>query len=102
MSLTKTAGEMQHRSVHDLSCRFLHVLLLATVALTPSRRTTEAEEAARVSRDLVSSIGSEAATNGGGGKVVSFGNKIHVVWQDSTKEGYFNCVRSFDCESEEW
>jgi len=38
----------------------------------------------------------------GGGKVVTFGDKTHVVWQDSTKQGYFNRVRSPDHATGEW
>ena len=38
---------------------------------------------------LISPIGSERATSGGGNKIVTFQGKTHVVWQDVTEEGYF-------------
>ena len=54
------------------------------------------------SRELISAIGSEAATAGEGGKIATFGGKTHVVWQDRTKQGYFNVVRSLDHATGEW
>ncbi len=59
---------------------------------------------------LISAQGSERATSGAGGKLVSRDGKTHVVWQDSvaparfgdkgqsvpTSEGYLNQVRTFD------
>jgi len=61
-----------------------------------------ADAAPKFHRDLISPIGSESATNGGGGKVVTFTGKTHVVWQDPTKQGYFNRLRSLDHASGEW
>ena len=45
---------------------------------------------------LVSNIGSERATQGNGNKIVTFGDKTHIVWQDSIDEGYFARVRTLD------
>ena len=53
-------------------------------------------------RVLISSAGSERATSGSGGKIVSFAGRTHVVWQDSTPEGYFNRIRTVDRDSGEW
>jgi hypothetical protein len=52
-------------------------------------------------RILLSDIGSERATSGSGNKLVTFGGKTHVVWQDRTKEGYFNRVRTYDHKTKE-
>ncbi|MBS3761687.1 MAG: BNR-4 repeat-containing protein [Planctomycetes bacterium] len=60
--------------------------------------------------DLVSNQGSERATSGGGGKLVSWNGKTHIVWQDCIaparpihgkgnvpkSDGYLNQVRTFD------
>lgn len=46
-------------------------------------------------------IGSEAATNGGG-KISTYGGKTHVVWQDSTRRGYLNRMRTLDHDSGKW
>ena len=78
----------------------LSPVLAAVATLLPHALTADA--APKFHRDLISSIGSESATNGGGGKVVTFAGKTHVVWQDSTKQGYFNRVRSLDHASGEW
>lgn len=51
---------------------------------------------------LVSPQGSERATSGGGGKLLTRDGRTHVVWQDSTPEGYFNRVRTFDHHSGEF
>jgi len=51
---------------------------------------------------LISSTGSERATSGAGNKIVTFGGKTHVVWQDVSEKGYFNRVRSFDHASGKW
>ena len=48
---------------------------------------------------LISSIGSERATSGAGGKIATFQGKTHVVWQDATEEGYFNRVCTYDHSS---
>ena len=52
--------------------------------------------------DLLSSAGSQAATNEAGNKVVTVGRRTHVTWQDVTPEGYFNRVRTLDLDSGEW
>ena len=51
---------------------------------------------------LLSRIGGERATQGPGNKIVTFGGKTHVVWQDSLEERYFARVRTFDREAGEW
>ena len=51
---------------------------------------------------LISEIGSERATSGAGNKIISFQGTTHVVWQDATKEGYFNRVRSFHHRTGKW
>ena len=51
---------------------------------------------------LVSAIGSERATSGGGNKIVTHDGKIHFVWQDAAEEGYFNRARTLDTETGEW
>ena len=51
---------------------------------------------------LISSTGSERATSGAGNKIVTFGGKTHVVWQDVTSEGYFNRVGSLDHATGRW
>ena len=51
----------------------------------------------------ISSIGSERATSGSGGKIVTFEGKTHVVWQDAKEGGgYFNMIRSLDHETGKW
>ncbi|MCA9412785.1 MAG: BNR-4 repeat-containing protein [Candidatus Omnitrophica bacterium] len=67
--------------------------------VTPSMAT---EVSASVRRFLLSDIGSERATQGPGNKIVTFGDKTHVVWQDSTAEGYFARIRTLDRKSGEW
>ena len=52
--------------------------------------------------DLLSSAGSQAATNEAGNKVVTVGRRTHVTWQEVTADGYFNRVRSLDLDSGEW
>ena len=52
--------------------------------------------------DLLSSAGSQAATNEAGNKVVTVGRRTHVTWQDVTPEGYFNRVRTLDLDSGDW
>jgi len=51
---------------------------------------------------LLSQTASERATAGIGNKIVSFGGRTHVVWQDSTPRGYFARVRTLDRASGEW
>ena len=52
--------------------------------------------------DLLSTAGSQSATNEGGNKIVTVGRRTHVTWQDVTPEGYFNRVRTLDLDSGEW
>jgi hypothetical protein len=56
----------------------------------------------KVSGQLISSIGSERATSGGGNKIVTYAEKTHVVWQDVTEDGYFNRIRTLNHASGEW
>ena len=51
---------------------------------------------------VLSTIGSERATSGGGNKIVTHENKTHVVWQDSTPQGYFNRIRTLDRDTNTW
>ena len=50
----------------------------------------------------ISETGSEAATNGGGGKLATRGGKTHVVWQDSTEDGYINRAGTYHRDSGEF
>ena len=52
--------------------------------------------------DLLSTAGSQSATNEGGNKIVTVGRRTHVTWQDVTPEGYFNRVRTLDLDTGEW
>lgn len=57
----------------------------------------------KVTQQIISSIGSERATSGSGVKIVTFGGKTHVVWQDANEKGaYLNRVRSLNKASGEW
>ena len=56
----------------------------------------------QIDSQLISTIGSERATSGGGNKIVSYQGRIHVVWQDATKDGYFNRVRTLDHATGKW
>ena len=52
---------------------------------------------------LISAQGSERATSGAGVKVVTFGNKTHVVWQDANEKGeYLNQIRTLNHETNQW
>lgn len=51
---------------------------------------------------LISETGSERATVGDGNKIVTLGSQTHVVWQDISREGYLNQVRSFDRDTGTW
>jgi len=51
---------------------------------------------------LVSTEGSERATVGDGNKIISYQGKTHVVWQEVSRDGYLNQVRSYDHESKMW
>ena len=52
--------------------------------------------------DLLSTAGSQSATNEAGNKIVTVGRRTHVTWQDVTPEGYFNRVRTLDLDTGEW
>ena len=52
--------------------------------------------------DLLSTAGSQAATNEAGNKIVTVGRRTHVTWQDVTPEGYFNRARTLDLDTGEW
>jgi hypothetical protein len=55
-----------------------------------------------MNRIVISKIGSERATVGDGNKIVTLDGKTHVVWQDISRAGYFNQVRTFDTGTEKW
>ena len=55
-----------------------------------------------INGDLLSTAGSQSATNEGGNKIVTVGRRTHVTWQDVTPEGYFNRARTLDLDSGEW
>ncbi|MEE3258229.1 MAG: hypothetical protein VX293_03375, partial [Candidatus Latescibacterota bacterium] len=50
---------------------------------------------------IVSKQGSERATNDSG-KIITCDGRTHVAWQDVTREGYFNRVRTFDHAAGRW
>jgi hypothetical protein len=50
---------------------------------------------------LISDQGSERATNDSG-KIISFAGRTHVAWQDVTRQGYFNRVRTLDHATGQW
>ena len=50
---------------------------------------------------LVSDQGSERATCDDG-KIIACDGRIHVLWQDVTREGYLNRVRSYDQSAGTW
>ena len=52
--------------------------------------------------DLLSTAGSQSATNEAGNKIVTVGRRTHVTWQDVTPEGYFNRARTLDLDTGEW
>lgn len=51
---------------------------------------------------MISEIGSERATVGDGNKIVTHDGVTHVVWQDISREGYLNQVRSYDHRAGTW
>lgn len=51
---------------------------------------------------LVSNEGSERATVGNGNKLVTYEGKTHVVWQDISREGYLNRVKTYDQMTGQW
>jgi hypothetical protein len=75
-------------------------VLAAVATLLPHALTADA--APKVSRTLISSLGSERATSGNGNKIVTVDGKTHIVWQDATKEGYFARIRTLDHKTGQW
>ena len=50
---------------------------------------------------IVSAEGSERATNDSG-KIITYDGCTHVAWQDVTRKGYFNRVRTFEHATRHW
>ena len=50
---------------------------------------------------IVSAEGSERATNDSG-KIITYDGCTHVAWQDVTREGYFNRMRTFEHATRLW
>ena len=50
---------------------------------------------------IVSDQGSERATNDKG-KIITYDGLTDVTWQDVTREGYFNRVRTLDHATGKW
>lgn len=50
---------------------------------------------------IISQQGSERATNDSG-KIITFDGRTHVAWQDVTREGYYNRVRTFEHATGRW
>ena len=50
---------------------------------------------------LISEQGSERATNDSG-KIITHDGQTHVIWQDVTRDGYFNRIRSLDHTTGLW
>ena len=55
-----------------------------------------------MSAHKISNIGSERATGGKGSKITTFDGITHVVWQDISRKGYLNQIRSFDHATGDW
>jgi hypothetical protein len=53
------------------------------------------------SMHIISEQGSERATSDSG-KIISFQDRTHVSWQDVSREGYFNRVRTLDHTTGQW
>ena len=49
----------------------------------------------------ISSMGSERATNDSG-KIITCHGRTHIAWQDVSREGYFNRVRTYDHAMGSW
>ena len=77
-------------------------VFLSAVGLAALPQPAAAGDAPKVHRDLISSIGSERATQGNGNKMVTVDGKTHIVWQDATGEGYFARVRTLNRETGNW
>ena len=50
---------------------------------------------------IISEQGSERATSDNG-KIITCNGRTHVTWQDVSREGYFNRVRTLDHDTGEW
>ena len=55
-----------------------------------------------MSAQAISAIGSERATGGRGPKIATFDGITHVVWQDISRDGYLNQIRSFVHATGDW
>ena len=77
-------------------------ILAKAVASTIRAQLSEAQGAREAGRVLISNIGSERATQGNGNKIVTVGDKTHIVWQDSIEEGYFARVRTLNRKTGDW
>ncbi|MBG89992.1 MAG: hypothetical protein CMO80_24265 [Verrucomicrobiales bacterium] len=77
-------------------------LLARAVASAIRAQLSEAKNVRNTGRTLISTIGSERATQGNGNKIVTVGANTHVVWQDSIDDGYFARVRSLDRKTGKW
>ena len=51
---------------------------------------------------ILSQSASERATAGIGNKIVTLGDRTHVVWQDSTAQGYRAIARTLDRRTGQW
>jgi len=64
--------------------------------------TAMAEESLAPGHHLLSTQASERATGGMGNKIVTIGERTHVVWQDVAKDGYWARVRTLDRRTGAW
>ena len=76
--------------------------IITLITILPLAGPATADDAPKVHRDLISSIGSERATSGNGNKIVTADGQTHIVWQDATEEGYFARVRTLNRETGNW
>lgn len=74
----------------------LFAAIMALDVADPNRETD------REGHALISRIGGERATQGPGNKIVTSGEKTHVVWQDSHQGRYFARVRTLDRATGTW
>jgi hypothetical protein len=78
-------------------------LAVLTCLQTLAEQPDEGTGTVRPQTHLVSTIGSERATQGNGNMVVTWSNKTHVVWQDSSGvKAYKNMVRTLDRSTGVW
>lgn len=76
-------------------------VVAATLALAIEGGMAMAQDTAEA-RHLISTQASERATGGMGNKMVTLGDRTHCVWQDSTPEGYWARVRTYDRAAGAW